>query len=166
MADLSTEFLGSSVEGEHTALMLGGSDRIHQLLARKGGDVLTIDPGFSVLGAVQLMHDRHVGSVLAVEDTALVGIMTERDVLSRVIAANRDPATTLVQDVMTRDQVLVDPWVTVAEALEIVTRKRCRHLPVIDKGRLCGLVSAGDLAAWLVREQQLAIDDLYGYIVR
>lgn len=167
MAGISCEAQASSMEvGINQAPLLGGSDRIREVLAHKGTDVVTTEPNKTVRDAVKHMHEHHVGSVLVVAGNTLVGIMTERDVLSRVVASNLDPATTLVEEVMTRELVLVDPSVTVADALAIVTRRRCRHLPVAEDGQLCGLVSAGDLAAWLVREQRLAIDDLYGYIVR
>jgi len=61
---------------------------------------------------------------------------------------------------------VIDPKVTVGEAMVVVTSRRCRHLPVFDRGRLCGIVSAGDLSAWLVREQTLVINELHDYIVR
>jgi CBS domain-containing protein len=139
-------------------------ERIAQVLALKGSHTETVQPSTSVLVAVRHMHARRVGSVLVENAGALVGILTERDVLARVIVPARDPATMLVGEVMTSELFAIDPRVTVAEAMSLMTEARCRHLPVIDCGRLCGLVSAGDLATWLVHEQQLVIDNLHDYI--
>jgi CBS domain-containing protein len=86
--------------------------------------------------------------------------------MTRVVAPGLDAEATLVRDVMTPQLVAIEPTTSVSDALRIVTRRRCRHLLVIDDGRLCGLVSAGDLAAWLIREQEVTIDDLYLYITR
>ncbi len=146
--------------------MLGATDRIQQLLAAKGNEVETIEPDATVLDAAQHMHDRRVGSVVVVEDDRIVGILTERDVMGRVVVAGLNPGTTAVRDVMTSDLYTVDPNTTVAEAMYIATNRRCRHLPVIDGDQLVGLVSAGDLTAWLVKEQRIAIDDLELYITR
>jgi CBS domain-containing protein len=140
-------------------------ERIEHVLGIKGSVVVTVRSTSPVLAAVRQMHGRHVGSVLVEEAGALVGILTERDVVSRVVVPDRDAALTVVRDVMTPDLVVVDPQVTVADAMVMMTASRCRHLPVVDHGRLCGLVSVGDLTAWLVREQQLVIDHLHDYII-
>lgn len=140
-------------------------ERIEHVLGIKGSDVVTVRSTSAVLAAVRQMHGRHVGSVLVEEAGALVGILTERDVVSRVVVPDRDAALTVVRDVMTPDLVVIDPQVTVADAMVMMTASRCRHLPVVDHGRLCGLVSVGDLTAWLVREQQLVIDNLHDYII-
>jgi CBS domain-containing protein len=147
-------------------VVLGGDARIHQILAHKGYAVETVELDVSVLAAVRQMHVGHVGSVVVVDGDGLVGILTERDVLVRVVAPGLDPATVRVRDVMMRELVVIDRDVTVGDAIVIITNRRCRHLPVIESGRLCGLVSAGDLTAWLVREQRLVIDDLQAYITR
>ncbi|MBL0214886.1 MAG: CBS domain-containing protein [Myxococcales bacterium] len=140
-------------------------ERIEHVLGIKGSDVVTVRSTSAVLAAVRQMHGHHVGSVLVEEAGALVGILTERDVVSRVVVPDRDAALTVVRDVMTPDLVVIDPQVTVADAMVMMTASRCRHLPVVDHGRLCGLVSVGDLTAWLVREQQLVIDHLHDYII-
>ena len=127
-------------------------------------DIETTTPNTTVLAAVATMNDRHIGSLLVIEEERPIGILTERDILVRVVEAGRDPATTPVAQVMTRELVLIDLETSVVEAMTIMTERRCRHLPVVDGNRLCGLVSSGDLTAWIVQEHQRTIHDLHDYI--
>jgi CBS domain-containing protein len=142
------------------------NDRIASVLETKGRQVATVAADVPVFMAVLEMNERRIGSLLVVEEDRVIGILTERDILTRIVARVRDPITTLVGEVMTDQVITVSPETTIAEALIVVTDRRCRHLPVLDHGRLCGLVSAGDLTSWLVREQERTIVDLYGYITR
>jgi CBS domain-containing protein len=137
---------------------------IRNILARKGPHVHAIDPQATVSQAVEVMNELRIGSLVVIEGEELVGIFTERDVLRRVVAACGDPRTTPVSEVMTRDLVTVEPATSLATAMSLVTEHRCRHLPVVEDGRLVGLVSSGDLTAWLVTDQQQTIWDLYFYI--
>ncbi len=139
-------------------------NQISHVLAKKGSRIETIEPNASVLDAVQRMNDRRIGSLIVCERDVPVGIFTERDVLMRVVAVFADPRTTLVERVMTRELVTIAPDTSIAEAMALITHRRCRHLPVVDGGRLVGLVSSGDLTAWLVRDQQQTIYDLHDYI--
>jgi CBS domain-containing protein len=140
---------------------------IHHVIAAKGSQVEAIDPDDLVEHAIARMNGQHIGSLVVLRDDQLVGILTERDLLVRVLAARRDPATTKVRDVMTRDVVVLRLCDTIASAMAIVTHRRCRHLPVVEEdGRICGVVSSGDLTAWLVRDQEQTIDDLHQYITR
>ena len=142
------------------------NDPIARVLESKGGEVETVSPDTTVLVAVQRMNDRKIGALLVTESDQPVGIFTERDVLVRVVAAGLDPDTTTVAEVMTRDPVFVRSEVTVKEAMRLSTRRRCRHLPVIDDSGLRGLISIGDLTSWVVRYQQRTIDDLHDYMSR
>jgi CBS domain-containing protein len=136
------------------------------VLDSKGHDVETVEADVPILDAVQRMNARHIGSLVVVEGDQLTGIVTERDILTRVVANLLDPVATTVGEVMTHELVVLTPEMTVAEAMMVVTDRRCRHLPVIDHGRLCGLISAGDLAQWTVRDQKRTIFDLTDYITR
>lgn len=145
---------------------------VAHVLAYKGHRIETVSPEASVLDAVAKMNAHRIGSVL-VTDTYRpgqpyrpVGIFTERDVLVRVIAPGLDPSKTPVGDVMTRTPITVRASATIAEAMRVVTERRCRHLPVIDDTGLCGLISIGDLTKWVVNDQRQTIDDLQGYIAR
>jgi CBS domain-containing protein len=151
----------------HTCRVRGGAmyDRIEHVLERKGPKVETVAADATVCEAVAVMNDCKIGSVLVGDCRAPVGIFTERDVLVRVVAAGRDPRTTLVRDVMTTEVITISTDATVEDAMRVITEKRCRHLPVCDDSRaICGLISAGDLASWLVRAQRQTIDDLNDYI--
>jgi CBS domain-containing protein len=142
------------------------NDPISNVLELKGNDVVTVAPETTVLVAVQQMNDRKIGALLVLDRGRPVGIFTERDVLVRVVAAGIDPKTTPVSEVMTRGPVVVRSDVTVGEAMMVITEKRCRHLPIVDDAKLCGLISIGDLTSWLVRHQQRTIDDLHDYMAR
>lgn len=137
---------------------------LSEVLAEKGTDYYCIGPEAPVADAVREMIRRTVGSLLVIDQGELRGIFTERDVLVRVVAARRDPDLTAVQEVMTLNPLTVPPSVTVEDAMLLVTRHRCRHLPVIAAGHIHGLVSIGDLTRWLVRAREHEIDDLRQYI--
>ena len=137
---------------------------ISDVLANKGGDVATVAPGATVLDAANLMNQRRIGALCVVEDDALVGVFTERDILTRVISARMDPATTRVRDVMTSPVITCGPRGDTADCAAVMSHKRIRHLPVVDGGKLVGMVSTGDLMALQAVEKQAFIDDLYQYL--
>jgi CBS domain-containing protein len=142
------------------------NDPLERLLEQKTGGLEVVTPQTSVLDAVARMNQRTIGSVLVMEGERLVGIFTERDVLTRVVPRQLDPTRTPVAEVMTRQLVTVSPATTVQEAMMIITDTRHRHLPVIQGGRLIAMVSTGDLTRWLVRDQQRTIDGLVDYVRR
>ncbi len=116
-----------------------------QLTAIKGGTIASLPPQAKVLEAAQLMNDRHIGSVLVTEGNQLVGIFTERDVMRRVVADQRDPATTTVADVMTSPVACAAPHTTLDEIRTVMRDKRIRHVPVVNGGAVLGMISLGDL---------------------
>ncbi len=142
------------------------NDPIVRVLELKGSDVETVTPDTTVLVAVRRMNDRRIGALLVTDNGRPVGIFSERDVLVRVVAAGRDPNTTTVDEVMTRNLVAVRPGTTVNEAMMLITQRRCRHLPVIEDSVVRGLISIGDLTSWVVRHQQRTIEDLHDYMAR
>ncbi len=134
------------------------------VLDEKGRDVVSVGPNTTVAVAVKRMNASRIGSVLVINGGQLLGIVTERDVLVRIVAAGRDPRTTPVDEVMTRDLVWVEPTKTVQDAMLVMSRTRCRHLPVMVGAQLLGLVSMGDLTSWLVRHQQHRIEGLLQFV--
>jgi len=135
------------------------------LLREKGSTVHCVSAVATVLDAVRRMNDHHVGALLVEGDDGVVeGIITERDVMVRVVAAQRDPASTRVKDAMTSSLVVIPPDTTVEGAMSIMTEKRCRHLPVMNGHRLEGMISIGDLTRWVIRDQQHEIEDLVHYV--
>lgn len=137
---------------------------LHRVLDGKGRQVERIDASATVIAAVGLMNDRNLGSVVVFDGETLVGIFTERDVLVRVVGARRDPTTLRVREVMTSKLFTVEPTTTVEQALALMSTVPCRHLPVVEDGRVVGLVSQGDLTRWVIRDQARAIVDLTDYI--
>jgi CBS domain-containing protein len=137
---------------------------ISDVLARKGADVATIAPDATVLEAAHLMNQRRIGALCVVQNEALVGVCTERDILNRVISVQLEPATTRVADVMTTSVITCGSNGRTDDCAAVMSYKRIRHLPVVDDGKLVGIVSTGDLMAMEVSASQAYIDDLYQYL--
>jgi CBS domain-containing protein len=137
---------------------------LSDVLRHKGSRVSHVAPDSTVQDAVRQMNRERVGALLVMVGDTIVGIFTERDLLSRVVAEDRSPAKTQVGEVMTTEIVAVRPSRTVGEAMQIVSEKRVRHLPVVEDGRLLGIISAGDLTRWTVAEKEGLIHSLMDYI--
>lgn len=137
---------------------------LNKVLEQKGKQVYVTSPVQSIFDAIKTMQERKVGALLVVEDGKPVGIFTERDVLTRVVSRDFNPAETSVSEVMTKNLVAVCPDTTVQQAMAIITEKRCRHLPVMDGDELIGVVSSGDLMHWLAKSQTYEIESLVRYI--
>jgi CBS domain-containing protein len=139
---------------------------VQNLLARKSTQqLLATNPEATVCDAVQLMNNHKIGSLLVLSEGQLVGIITERDLLQRVLAPCRDPNTTLVREVMTTELLCCRPETPLEDIREIMKTRRVRHLPVIDEqGALNGLVSIGDVNAYQTHDQEVTIHILKEYI--
>lgn len=140
------------------------NQRIGDILRGKGEDVYSVRPLATVIDAVHAMNDNHVGSMLVLENGYPVGIFSERDVLVRVVAAQRDPTQTLVRDVMTTRLYTATPDDNVFEVMKLMTDKRCRHVPVMDGDRLVGVVSIGDLTKAMQSNLRQEVRELSNYI--
>jgi len=138
--------------------------RIREILRRKGEDVYSVGPLETVIEAVNTMNDHHVGSVLVCEGGDPVGIFSERDVLVRVVAAQRDPRQTLVRDVMTTRLYTATPDDTLLDVMRLMTDRRCRHVPVMEGNRLLGVVSIGDLTKATHYNLRQEVRELSSYI--
>ena len=142
---------------------------VSDILARKSGRTHSVSPKATVLEATRVMNDAHIGSVLVIEGDwrRVVGILTERDLLTRVIAKERDPSTTRVGDVMTQEVCFCTPNTPIEELRAVMREQRIRHIPVRDEdGRLCGLVSIGDLNAFESDAVAGTLASLTEYITR
>jgi signal-transduction protein with cAMP-binding, CBS, and nucleotidyltransferase domain len=138
-------------------------DTLQMILRDKGSKVHVTNPQTTVRSAVELMCESHIGALLVMTSGVIVGMFSERDLMTRVVLAGRDPETTRVGDVMTRDVVCVDSGLSVSDAMAIVTMRRVRHLPVSEGLRVVGLVSIGDLVRWRIRDYEEEIDHLRNY---
>jgi CBS domain-containing protein len=139
---------------------------LRNVLELKGSKVASVEQGDTVLRAVDRMNELRIGAVIVVHESRTVGIFTERDVLTRVIARNLSPDRTIIGEVMTRELLTVSESDTVMDAMMKMTDKRCRHLPVMRGETLVGLVSIGDLTSWVVRDQERTIAELHDYLHR
>lgn len=137
---------------------------IKQVLDSKGYDVLTVQPDDTVLHALELMASKNVGAVIVTQNDAPIGILTERDYARSVILKGRSSSTTPVRDIMSSDVIFVRPEQTVDECMAIMTDKRFRHMPVLQGGKLIGVVSIGDLVKSIIDQQELTIEQLREYI--
>jgi CBS domain-containing protein len=138
--------------------------RIRDVLRRKGEELYSVGPLATVIDAVNVMNDHHVGSVLVIEAGFPVGIFSERDVLVRVVAAHRDPRQTLVRDVMTTRLYTTSPDETLLDVMRLMTERRCRHVPVMEDERLLGLVSIGDITKATQHNLRQEVRELSSYI--
>ena len=140
------------------------SKRVRDVLRGKGEDVYSVGPLATVIDAVNVMNDHHVGSVLVVEAGYPVGIFSERDVLVRVVAATRDPRQTLVRDVMTTRLHTATPDDSLLDVMRLMTERRCRHVPVMEGDSIVGLVSIVDLTKAIQHNLRQEVQDLSSYI--
>jgi CBS domain-containing protein len=138
---------------------------VAQILASKAEQMVqTITPAASVYDAVKLMAEKSIGALLVMDNENIAGIITERDYARKIILLGRSSKETPVRDIMTSPVMYVRPEQSNEECMALMTDNRVRHLPVIDKGKLVGLISIGDLVKDIISEQKFIIDQLEHYI--
>jgi CBS domain-containing protein len=139
--------------------------RVKQLLARKGHEVWSVDVEEPVLEAIQLMADKHVGALPVTRNGELAGVISERDYARKVILLGRSSAETPVWQIMSSPVVTVSPDEDVRQCMALMTDRRIRHLPVVEGGRMVGVISIGDLVRAVIEEQEQTIEQLERFIV-
>jgi CBS domain-containing protein len=139
--------------------------RVKQLLARKGHEVWSVDVEEPVLEAIQLMADKHVGALPVTRNGELAGVISERDYARKVILLGRSSAETPVWQIMSSPVVTVSPDEDVRQCMTLMTDRRIRHLPVVEGGRMVGVISIGDLVRAVIEEQEQTIEQLERFIV-
>ena len=137
---------------------------IKQILDTKGYAVWSIHPQESVFTAIQQMAEKEVGALVVLEGDAVVGIISERDYARKIILKGRASHETAVRDIMTPDVICASLDQSIEECMNIVTERRIRHLPVLDGGKVVGMISIGDLVKTIIAEQQFIIEQLEHYI--
>lgn len=138
---------------------------VADILKTKADDTVhAIGPNDSVYDALQRMADKGIGALLVMQGDAIVGIVTERDYARKIALKGRTSALTKVRDVMTTSVRFVKPSQSSEECMALMTDNRLRHLPVVDNGRLLGLISIGDLVKDIISEQKFVIEQLEHYI--
>ena len=158
--EYSQEAIKESDGGDKEGVM----QTVNQLLQAKGNQIFSVAPQDSVLHAIEIMATRHVGALLVMQEGTLLGIISERDYARKVILKNRSSHDTPVGDIMTPSPVTVSPNDTVHQCMELMTDGRFRHLPVVEGGRVVGMLSIGDLVKAVIEEQRGQIEQLERYI--
>jgi len=137
---------------------------VSHVLDSKGREVISIAPDASVLDAIRLMSDKGIGALMVMDGDTLAGIVTERDYARKVILKGRSSDTARVSEIMTTDVITTSGGQSVEKCMNTVTERRIRHLPVVDDGKVCGIISIGDLVKAIIEDQQQAIEQLEHYI--
>ena len=126
----------------------------------EGEAIHSVGPDTPVTECVRLMTAGKIGALIVMDGERLIGIFTERDALNKVLAGGLDPGNTKVSEVMTKDPYCIRPTTTVGDAMELITKRRFRHLPIVDNGKVLAVVSSGDLTHWLVQDQMGEVQEL------
>lgn len=137
---------------------------VREILAIKGTQVLSVGPSASVLDAALLMNEHKIGGLVVTEGGQICGIITERDILQKIVGQRRDPGQTPVREVMTADVLCCQPFTPLEELRGVMKHRRIRHVPVVENNQLCGLISIGDLNAFETSSQEQTIHLLHAYI--
>ena len=142
------------------------SGKLKDLLAKKGNVVILVESDCIVAAAARKMRDNKVGALLVMKNDTLSGIFTERDLMSRVVAEGLDPEKVKVSEAMTSSIATVPLETPIREAANIMSQNRIRHLPVLEEGKLYGVISVGDILSWKLREQEFTLHQLEDYFFK
>ena len=137
---------------------------VGSILRHKGNAVFSVAPDASVYQAINIMAEKSIGALPVIADGQLVGMLSERDYARKVVLQSRSSKDTLVSEIMTTPGVSVGPSNTVEDCMRIMTLQLIRHLPVVDEGRIIGIVSMGDLVRQVISTQSEIIQHLQEYI--
>jgi CBS domain-containing protein len=137
---------------------------VYDVLHNKAGEVWTTRLDDSVYEAIRQMGERNIGALVAVEGEEIVGVLSERDYSRKVVLQGRTSRDTKVGEIISRPAITVHSKDGIETCMQLMTRHRIRHLPVVDEERLVGLISMGDLVSWVMQSQRHTIEQLQGYI--
>jgi CBS domain-containing protein len=137
---------------------------VRQMLAGKAG-AYSVSPDDTIFDALRLMADKNIGAVLVMSGETIEGILSERDYARKVVLLGKTSKTTPVREIMTTDVIFVDSGWTADQCMALMTDKRIRHLPVVENGKLAGIISIGDVVRAVVDRQQFTITSLERYIM-
>jgi CBS domain-containing protein len=140
------------------------NDPVALVLKRKGSQVYSITPHATVYEALEQLAEKNVGALLVMDGPDLVGILSERDYVRKVILKGFTSKELKVREIMSSPAVTVSPHASIDECMQSMTDKRCRHLPVVEEGKVVGMVSIGDLVNWIITTQDFTIHQLEDYI--
>ena len=134
--------------------------KVSDILKRKGSQVTAVNPGTTVMEALRIMSEQNIGSVVVMENDSFLGIMTERDYSRKVILMNRHSSDTPVGEIMTKEFPSIKQSDTVETCMQLLSEKHIRYLPVIENGKLAGIISINDVVTETISNQQETISHL------
>ncbi|MDB6067658.1 MAG: hrp [Pedosphaera sp.] len=137
---------------------------IDSILNQKSDAIWTVPPEATVYEGIQLMADKNIGALLVMSGERLVGIFSERDYTRKVILKGKSSKSTFVREIISTPVISVEPGSTIEECMRLMTDHRIRHLPVMDCGKVVGIVSIGDLVNWMISAQHVALNQMEDYI--
>lgn len=137
---------------------------VKQVLAKKGGNAFSVPPTATVLDALSAMAEHDIGAVLITEGDRLLGIFTERDYARKVVLRGRSSKDTSISELMTPNVCTITPSHTMDQVMNIMTDNRFRHLPVVDHGKIAGIITIGDVVKAVIAMQEETIQQLSSYI--
>src|ERR1700730_4275019 len=139
-------------------------DTVRLVLKQKDQSIWSVLPDACVYDAIEIMADKYVGALMVVSEGNLLGVVSERDYARKVILQGKSSKQTQVKEIMTSPAIFVTPEQTIEDSMRIMTEKHIRHLPVVDNGKILGVVSIGDLVKWVISAQEQTISQLHNYI--
>jgi CBS domain-containing protein len=139
-------------------------DPVRLVLKQKGQNVWHVAPEACVYDAIEMMAEKYIGALMVVSEGKLVGVVSERDYARKVILQGKSSKQTAVSEIMTSPAIYVSPDQTVEDSMRIMTDSHIRHLPVVEGGKILGVLSIGDLVKWMISAQQQTISQLHNYI--
>lgn len=137
---------------------------VRDILQTKGGKVWFTSQQCTVYDAIGLMGEHNIGALVVVEGYEVLGVLSERDYSRKVVLQGRTSRDTLVGDILSRPAITVSAADSIETCMKLMTTRRIRHLPVVEDGKLAGLISMGDLVNWVIQTQRHTIQQLHGYI--
>ena len=140
------------------------SGTIGTILHHKGATVWTIAPGATVFEAIQLMAQKNIGALPVMEGDKLIGIFSERDYTRKVALEGKTSQKTLVREIISTGVISTTPQHTIEDCMRLMTEKHIRHLPVLEDGKMVGMVSIGDMVNWIISAQNATIDQMESYL--
>lgn len=137
---------------------------VRNILQYKSQSIYSVDPDTSVLDALKIMMDKNISALLVMEGPELKGIFTERDYARKIILQGKSSKETKIKEVMTASLEVINLSSSIDHCMQIMTDKHIRHLPIIDNGKVSGMISIGDLVKFVINDQKQTIEQLQSYI--
>jgi CBS domain-containing protein len=138
---------------------------VQAILSSKGTDFWFVKPDETVYSALEILADKDIGALPVIEDGKIIGMFSERDYARKVVLKGKTSKSMLVRELMTTEVYFITPDKSIDDAMTLMTKKKSRHLPVLEKGRIQGLISIGDVVNRIINEQRTKISDLESYIM-